>query len=736
MARLQNYNEHVRQLLRQRAELDELLQQHEAHVQHLTQRHPPAALAHLQIPPEYHNRLQLPHATPTAAAGPSRGVSSPPPAPLPRPPWRRAMPAPPAAQAAPLTAAPPPAPAPAPVLPPSPYFPPTQPFTPSGLWASTNPQPPSLQPPPVAEPTPARERVAHKKEADQNLRPETSQSRPSGMRLGGGGSSGRTPVRTIGAVLAAILLFSVVGAATATAGPDGVTLATNRTTFAALLAREAAPPQSTHARAMSSALADFFPAAGPEMVPCARWLKDPIHKWVVADHPEASDDDKAEMATMLREQRDSFAHGLTELPAGGYNGRVGAFNIEIDKGLAASSSAARPRQPIKSRPRHYSVAEREVIDAKVAQLEDAGMVEECAAAGSDFAACPVLPMKKDALTGKMTDKRFCIDFRGLNAVTYADPYSVPFAEDLLRGVAGCPFISKMDLCAGFHQIPIDPSSRPLTAFWHNNRLLQYRTMPFGLRNATAKFQRVMDHELRAARCSSFAAAFVDDIIVYTQTWEEHIIAVRKVLQALRGVNMRVHPDKSVFGATCVEFLGVNVSARGMQIATPKVEAIKALAAPRNVPELRACLGVLNFCRGFAVGYSSLAAPLTSLLRANVVWRWGAAEADAFAAIKAALCKGITIHHPKPGCPFTLYTDFSKQGLGALLVQRDEEGQDNLCLALSRSLNDAERNYSSWEGEMLAVVWAVKSMRPYLHGVPFTIVTDHQPLTYLLSCDSM
>jgi hypothetical protein len=481
------------------------------------------------------------------------------------------------------------------------------------------------------------------------------------------------------------------------------------------------------AAARTTPLQDILPI-DPGDGPMGRFTKDPDHLWSLCHHPGTTPAQQQQFAAMLREMRRAFAHTTAELT--GYKGEGGDFRIEVDMSRPEHFPPKRKTPALYRPQRLLSAKDRAIIDEKCNKMLQANIIEECPL--SDYAAHPVLAAKRDPHTGLYTDFRFALDYRPVNSVTIQDRYSTPFAEQLLRWAGGKPFITTMDLCAGFHQIPLAPEHRHITAFWWGNKLYQFTRMPFGLKNATAHFQRVMDRVLGDPEIAPYAKAFVDDIIIATNTYEEHIKVTRKVLAKLHSVGLCVHPEKSVFCADVVEFLGVNLSAKGLQVAPAKASAIKAMQPPRNVSELRSALGTLNFCRAFAPNYSTIVAPLNHLLRANVTWDWGARQQEAFDQIKQALCRGVMLHHLKPGRPIKVYTDFSNLGIGALMTQVNDEGVEELCLAISRSLNKAEANYSSWEGEMLAAVWAIKSLKQYVDGQHFTVVTDNQPLAYLTS----
>jgi hypothetical protein len=392
--------------------------------------------------------------------------------------------------------------------------------------------------------------------------------------------------------------------------------------------------------------------------------------------------------------------------------------------------------PIFSPPRrNWTPAELEVIEEKCNELLESGIVMKVAT--SNYACNPVLAMKR-ALDGTWADKRFCINFIPINKHTELDRYGSHKANDLFARVSRSKYLTALDLRSGFHQIPMDEGSILKTAFWFVSgknppQLLAYKRMPFGLKNASAKFQRVMDRELERSGCKEFAFAYIDDLLIASNTYEEHVAHVHSVLEMLKACNLKIHPDKSVFGTNVIEYLGHNVVGQhGITMNDAKVQAIKALPTPKNVPELRSILGFLAYYRHFIPGFSSLTAPMNDLLKKDVPWSWGHAQAEAYKELKNLMTEpNRVLRSVDANRPLVLHTDWSTYGIGAVLGQLDESGHEYLCACISRSLNKHERNYPSYKGELLALAWAVRMFRHHLYGMHFTVVTDHQPLLWLM-----
>jgi hypothetical protein len=448
---------------------------------------------------------------------------------------------------------------------------------------------------------------------------------------------------------------------------------------------------------------------------------------LVIDRPPGVTDAQIEklMSVLRKWAPSSVAYSLDDLT--GYTGEEPPLRLVLDTTATIKANARR----------NWSPAESEVIDKKCFELVD-GKHPVCRRlVESDYACNPILAIKR-APDGTWSDHRFCINFIPINKHTESDRYSAHRADDLFARVVKAKFLTALDLRSGYHQIPMHEDSVSKTAFWWSTNttspnLLAYQRMPFGLKNAPAKFQRVMDRELARGGCSNFAFAYIDDLIIASDSWEEHVEHVAQVLKTLSECHLKIHPQKSIFATNVVEYLGHNVVGQhGLTMNQAKIEAIKALPTPNNVPELRSILGFMTYYRHFIPGYSSLTAPLNKLLQKGVVYEWGPEQRAAYATLKDLMTQEGRVLRPiNYDKELILHTDWSLYGIGAVLGQLDEDGNEYLCACISRSLNKHERNYPSYKGELLALAWAVRSFRQHLHGTKFRLVTDHQPLKWLM-----
>jgi hypothetical protein len=338
-------------------------------------------------------------------------------------------------------------------------------------------------------------------------------------------------------------------------------------------------------------------------------------------------------------------------------------------------------------------------------------------------AAPVFFVKK-----KEGTQRAVFDYRALNALTVKNRYPLPRIDDLLDQLCGAKFFSKLDLQSGYHQIRVKPDDVPKTAFRTKYGHYEWLVMPFGLTNAPATFQALMNAVLRPY-LDKFVVVYLDDILVYSATEEEHKQHLALVLQTLREHQLYAKAVKCEFGKTSLAFLGHVIGADGISMDPDKVKAIVKWPTPGNVTQLQSFLGLANYYRRFVKGYSGIAAPLTALCTPKTSgWPWTEDHTAAFEALKTALSTAPLIQAPDMSQPFTVTTDASNFAVGAVLSQGQHPSIRTVAFE-SRKLTPAERNYPVHDREMLAVVYALRKWRHYLLGRPVTILTDHKSLEY-------
>ncbi|KAI5752219.1 hypothetical protein M8J77_014983 [Diaphorina citri] len=326
--------------------------------------------------------------------------------------------------------------------------------------------------------------------------------------------------------------------------------------------------------------------------------------------------------------------------------------------------------------------------------------------------------------------RIVVDYRKLNEKTIGDKYPLPNIDDLLDKLGRCNYFSTLDLASGFYQIEMDPGSIQKTAF---NALghWEYLRLPMGLSNSPSTFQRTMDNVLRGL-IGTKCVVYMDDILVYSTSLQEHIVNLKAVLDRLRSFNLKIQIDKTNFLCKEVAFLGHLVTPSGVKPNPDKINAVKNYPIPKNTKQLKGFLGLLGYYRKFIKNFAGLTKPLTMRLKKDAVINVKDQDyVECFEICKNLLINDPILQYPDFTQKFILTTDASNVAIGAVLSQ-GTIGKDLPVAYASRTLNEHEQNYSTIERELLAIVWATRYFRPYLYGRRFTIVTDHRPLAWVFS----
>ena len=353
---------------------------------------------------------------------------------------------------------------------------------------------------------------------------------------------------------------------------------------------------------------------------------------------------------------------------------------------------------------------------------------------SPYASPIVLVRKKDH------SLRLCVDYWLLNSKTYRDSYPLPRVEESFDVLKGSKIFSTMDLTSGYNQLAVHENDIEKTAFTTPMGLYEYLRMPFGLCNAPATFQRLMQHCFRD-EIFNVLLVFLDDIIVYSTNLQEHLYRLETVFKRLRDHGLKLKPSKCHFFKREVRYLGHIVSSKGIQTDPDKISAVRDFDVPTTVKNIKSFLGLAGYYRRFIKGFSQICAPLHKLSQQFTASprklfgnKWNSECQVAFDSLKEHLISAPILNYAKYGEPFVLETDASMQGLGAVLSQHDDDGKLRVIAYASRSLRPNERNmknYSSRKLELLALTWAItEKFRDYLLGSKFTVYTDNNPLCYL------
>ena len=339
-------------------------------------------------------------------------------------------------------------------------------------------------------------------------------------------------------------------------------------------------------------------------------------------------------------------------------------------------------------------------------------------------ASPIVVVKKK--DGRL---RLCIDYRRLNAVTVKDSFPLPRVDKLFDTLAGATYFSTLDLASGYWQVEVDEKDRPKTAFSMPSGLYEFQTMPFGLANAPATFQRLMQFVLQPlipARCS----VYLDDVIVHGKDKADHLRNLKAVLQRLKEVGLKLQAKKCCFMQREVKFLGHIISERGVMTDPGKVTAVREWPTPKSCEEVRSFMGLASYYRRFVHNFAKIATPLCQLLQKDAKFVWTADHQAAFNELRNKLCNTPILTLPdltRPGGSFILNTNASDSSIEAVLSRKTSEGYENVIAYASRTLSQREMNYCVTRREMLALVEFIKQFRHYLLGKHFLVRTDHQSL---------
>ncbi|UYV65991.1 K02A2.6-like, partial [Cordylochernes scorpioides] len=301
------------------------------------------------------------------------------------------------------------------------------------------------------------------------------------------------------------------------------------------------------------------------------------------------------------------------------------------------------------------------------------------------------------------DRMFCVDYRRLNKITKKDVYPLPRVDDALDNLPGARYYSSMDLRTGYWQIEVDEHDREKTAFITPDGLYQFRVMPFGLCNAPATFERMMDTVLKGLKWN-ICLCYLDDIVVSGPSFEEHIKRLEVVLECLQQAGLNVNNEKCLFGSRRLKILGHVVNENGIHPDPEKVEAILKFPSPKSIPDVRSFLGLCSYYRRFVENFSCKAKPLNDLLKNDAKFCWNKEQENAFEILKEALTSEPVLGHFIEDAETHIHTDASGYGIGAVLIQIQGSAERPIAYA-SRTLAKAENNYSTTEKELLAVVWA-------------------------------
>lgn len=414
---------------------------------------------------------------------------------------------------------------------------------------------------------------------------------------------------------------------------------------------------------------------------------------------------KEDISKLLEEFSDVFSKSPK------FMGKTDIVEHSIDIGDA---------KPIKMKPYRVSQREREIIDKQITEMLKYNVISP---SHSPWASPVVLVKKKNGET------RFCVDYRKLNSVTKKSTYPLPNIEDIMTYLGKARYFSSLDMFSGFWQVKIKEESRPLTSFiCQGHGSYQFNVLSFGLCNAPSTFQELADIVFRDMKWNEILC-YLDDIIIFSETIEEHLLKLQKVFIRLREAGLTLKPNKCEYLKERIYLLGFIITKDGILPDDAKISAIKNFPKPKNVKAVQSFIGLCNYYRKFIKNFSQIARPLHEITKKDNFF-WTDDQEDSFETLKQKLTNPPVLAHfdPNQGCE--LHVDASRSGIGAVMLQENTDAKLHPVAYISRSLTKAEKNYTITELEGLAAIWALTYLRHLIYGRPVKIITDHHALCWL------
>jgi hypothetical protein len=419
-------------------------------------------------------------------------------------------------------------------------------------------------------------------------------------------------------------------------------------------------------------------------------------------------EEKEELCQLLDEFRDTFTADISEL------GEAKGFEAEIN--LTSD-------EPIRCRPYRVPYTMREILDQQLQKLKEANIIRE---SNSNFSS-PVLLIPKANQPGQY---RVVADLRRVNTKIKVDSFPLPNIQEIIASISKPKYFSCCDLDQAYYQIPLKEEFRHYFGIVTHNYQWEFNRLPQGCVNSAQIFQRIMTQLLRG---HTKALPYLDDVILWSDSWQEHKEHLREFFIRLKAANLKPKPSKCSWATNILKFLGFQLTSEGAKADPDKISAIADFPTPKNVRELRGFLGITSIHRRLIKNYAHIARPLQELLKKSVKFQWSTETECAFQTLKNALISEPVLAYPDFTRQFKIHTDASGFSLGHSLLEEGNDGLDHPILNGGRSLTKSEKNYSATESEALAVITALKANKFYLYGAkPFKIITDHAALQWLFS----
>ena len=426
-----------------------------------------------------------------------------------------------------------------------------------------------------------------------------------------------------------------------------------------------------------------------------------------------SEREKGVVKTLLREHGDRFMEGLTTAGMAKYI----PHKIKLKE-----------QDPVYT-PQHWQgKVMDDTLKAEIAKMAKMRVIRR---SWSPYNSPILLVKKKDG------QWRSVIDYRNLNKVTIKEPYPIPRIEEAFDALVKAKYITTLDLTSGYWQIPLEEEDKEKTAFTVKSGRWEYNVLPMGITNAAPTFQKNMEMMLNGLLWVN-CIVYIDDVIIYSETFEQHMKDLKEVFGRMREYNVVAKPKKCEIAREEVLYLGHRIGNGQLRPEENTIKKIEEMPMPKTIREVRSFVCLAGYYRRFIRNFAKIAKPLTNLQKKEEFmklkkvrekeWELPEKAREAVIRLKEALTKEPVLVLPDFDKPFEVQTDASKYAIGGVLFQRDEEGKGHPIWYGSRVLTLTEQKYSTTEREMLAVFYWIRYWRAYLWGRKFTVYTDHSPLT--------
>lgn len=417
---------------------------------------------------------------------------------------------------------------------------------------------------------------------------------------------------------------------------------------------------------------------------------------------------KSEINDLVSTYKSVFAKNKYDV--GTVNGYEARIDLLIDKYCS-------------KRPYRCTLEDKKEIEEQIAKLLDSKLIEE---SYSPFAAPVTLAYKKE----ENRKSRLCIDFRDLNKIVIPQAQPFPLIEDLMMKTRNCNFYTTLDINSAFWSIPLRIEDKKKTAFVTQEGHFQWTCLPFGLKTSPAIFQRILSNILRKYKLTDFAVNYIDDILIFSRTFAEHMNHLKQLLEAIKTEGFRLKFTKCTFASDSVKYLGHIIQNNSVKPVKDNLISIRNFPVPKTQKNIRQFLGKINFYHEYIPKSAIILDPLHNLLRKNQKFVWSEECQKAFDTVKNLLCTQPVLEIFDQELPINIYTDASLEGVGAILKQLQPDGKEKPVAYFSKKLNEAQKRKKAIYLECLAIKEAVKYWQYWLIGKSFTVYSDHKPLENL------